>query len=121
MAPRAGIFEPITRGFKPHAWLYGAAMVLGIVTAALLSAPWLFWPLMIWTLLFLAHFLLAKSLEVTNDWVDERTEHTVMRAHDLSHIESIREHYEDNLARGAAREPKAPEASTADEESKTRS
>ena len=105
MAPRPGIFEPITRSFRPHAWLYGTAMLLGLALAVLWSAAWLFWPLMIWSLLFLVHFLVTKSLEVTNDWVDERTERTTLRAQDISHIESIRERYENSIAPAAAQEP----------------
>ena len=59
------------------------------------GAWWLFWPWMVWLLVFAVHFLVVKSLTVKSDWVDERTAETVDHAYDLSHIMSIRKRYDD--------------------------
>ena len=46
-----------------------------------------------------------KSLGISSDWVDQRTERTASKASDISHIESIRERYERSLARSQVKGP----------------
>lgn len=99
MAPRPDIPALAIRYFRPHAWAYGIALLLAAGLALISAAGWLFWPMMAWTILFLVHFLVVKSLGVTGDWVAERTENTAHKAFDISHIESIRESYEKSAAR----------------------
>jgi hypothetical protein len=99
MVPKPGIPELATRYFRPHAWAYGSAVLLALMLALGSVELWLFWPLMVWTVLFLLHFLVVKSLDVDSDWVAERTEKTAMKAFDISHIESIRESYEKSSSR----------------------
>jgi hypothetical protein len=98
-APKPGIIELATRYFRLHAWVYGIAMLLASMLALGAVELWLFWPVMVWTVLFLVHFLVLKSLDVDGDWVAERTEKTALKAFDISHIESIRESYEKSASR----------------------
>jgi hypothetical protein len=101
--PKPGILELATRYFRPHAWAYGIALILEAILALISGGLWLFWPLMIWTILFLIHFLVVKSLNIDGAWVAARTEKTAMKAFDISHIETIREKYEKQYP-GAARD-----------------
>ncbi len=105
MAPKNDIFDLARLYYRPHAWSYGIAMLLGSLLALVTAALWLFWPLMVWTLLFLAHFLLVKSLNVDSDWVAARTQKTAMKAFDISHIETIREGYEKSPTRFESKDP----------------
>ena len=117
MAPKLGILELTIRYFALHAWLYGIAVLLAVILALLSVGWWFFWPLMIWTTLFLLHFLVVKSLGVSSDWVDERTERTAKKAFDLSHIESIRESYEKSISRSETQDVKARDAAPEEDKS----
>jgi len=99
MIHRTDIPASATRYYRPHAWAYGIAMLLAAVLALISSAIWVFWPLMVWTILFLIHFLVVRSLDVDSDWVAERTDKTAKKAFDISHIETIRESYEKSASR----------------------
>ena len=99
MARRPGFLELSIRYFRLHAWVYGIAVLLALTQALRSAGWWWFWPLIVWTVLFLLHFLVVKSLGVSSDWVAERTEKTAMRAFDISHIETIRESYEKSPSR----------------------
>lgn len=105
MTPGPGILELATRFFRLHAWAYGVAVLLALTQALRSVEWWFFWPLMVWTVLFLLHFLVVKSLGVSNDWVAERAEKTAKKAFDISHIESIRESYEKSVSRSGTNEP----------------
>ncbi len=105
MAPKPGILELATRYFRPHAWIYGIAMLLASMLALGSVAGWVFWPLMVWTILFLLYFLVVKSLDVDSGRVAERTEKTAMKAFDISHIETIRESYEKSASRLEGEDP----------------
>ncbi len=108
-APKPGILKLATRYYRPHAWTYGSAMLLTLMLALGSVDFWLFWPMMVWTILFTIHFLVAKSLDVDGDWVAERTEQTAMKAFDISHIETIRESYEKSASRYEEKDPGASE------------
>ncbi len=110
-APKSGIFELAARYFRPHAWAYGIAVLLAFLLALASVELWLFWPMMVWTILFTIHFLVVKSLDVDSDWVAERTEKTAMKAFDISHIETIRETYEKSSSRFKERDPGKDEGS----------
>lgn len=93
-APKPGILELATQYFRPHAWAYGIALFLAAILALISGALWFFWPLMVWTILFLIHYLVVKSLNIDGNWVAARTEKTAMKAFDISHIQTIREKFE---------------------------
>ena len=111
MAPKPGNLELATRYLRPHAWVYGIAVLLAAMLALGSIELWLFWPLMVWTFLILLHFLVVKTLNVDSDWVAERTEKTAMKAFDISHIESIRERYEKSSSRFEESDPDEGEGS----------
>jgi hypothetical protein len=99
MAKEFDILESAIRYFRPHAWVYGIALLAAAVLALISGGLWFFWPLMVWTILFLLHLLVVKSASVSDDWVAERAAKTAVKAYDLGHIESIRERQESDSAR----------------------
>ena len=89
--------EPIwldTRFYKGHSVIYGSAVVGWGVAVAFIPGDWsLFWPIMIWTLAYMIHFLIFKGNHIDEDWVTDRVERITDEAKDLSHIEAIRGDY----------------------------
>jgi hypothetical protein len=105
MAKEFDILASAIRYFRPHAWAYGIALLLAAILALISGGLWFFWPLMVWTILFLLHFLVVKSLDVDSDWVAKRTEKTATKAFDISHIETIRESYKKSASRLEGNDP----------------
>jgi hypothetical protein len=82
--------------FRLHAW----AFVLGNI--ALSAANWVqggdwwaFWPLAVWSVLLLAHYLVMRARTVDQRWVEERTEDVRSKSYDRAHIDSIEARYSD--------------------------
>jgi cell division protein FtsW (lipid II flippase) len=53
---------------------------------------WAFWPLVVWGLVLMLHFLLHRASAVNEAWVEERTLDLHSKSYDASHIADIREH-----------------------------
>lgn len=52
---------------------------------------WFFWPLIIWTVIFLLHLMVIRTIDVEDEWVDDRTDQLADNAFDFGHISAIRE------------------------------
>jgi CBS-domain-containing membrane protein len=50
---------------------------------------WAFWPLAIWSLALVAHYLVYKSRRVDERWVEERTDDVRSQSYDRAHMDSI--------------------------------
>lgn len=78
------------RNFRRH---FAAFLVVNVaLTAANIvgGAPWwAFWPLAIWSLPLLVHYLFYKASTIDDAWVDERIEDLRAKSYDLSHIHDI--------------------------------
>ena len=82
------------RVYKTHGVIYVIALLAWVTAVALIPGDWsLFWPIMVWTILFMIHFLVFKGTHVDEEWVEERVERINEEAKDLSHIEAIRDDY----------------------------
>ena len=82
------------RVYKGHSLIYGLAVILWSIAVAFIPGDWsLFWPIMIWTIGYMIHFLIYKGTHVDEKWVAERVERLTDDAKDLGHIEAIRDHY----------------------------
>ncbi|MGH8742512.1 MAG: 2TM domain-containing protein, partial [Burkholderiales bacterium] len=58
-----------------------------------MGAPWwAVWPLVLWGLLVVLHFLYHRATSVDDAWVDERALDLRSRSYDLGHIDDIRRH-----------------------------
>ncbi len=84
------------RRHKPVAllWRHGllfACVAALMVTARVTFAPWmpLFWPLLIWYVLFSLHFLLVRSLTANDQWADDRADKLRRHAYDFQHVKDI--------------------------------
>ena len=105
MEAKLDILQLVTRYFRPHAFIYAVAVLLGLMFLLFSVGGWFFWPLLIWTIVFLAHFLIVKSMNIDSDWVAERTAKTADKAYDLSHVESIRERHHGAAPEDAGDDP----------------
>ena len=93
--------------FRRH--LFAFVLVNVVLTGINVSMGppwWAFWPLILWGLVLLVHFLVHRASAVDESWVDERTLDLRSKSYDASHIGDIREHPAPSLqdeARGPAK------------------
>jgi hypothetical protein len=83
----------VARAFRPHLVAY--LLVNAGLTAlnVYLGAPWwAVWPLVLWGLLLMLHFLYYRATSVDEAWVEERTLDLRSKSYDMGHIDDIREH-----------------------------
>ena len=79
------------RIFRVHLAIYAGVNGLLFLINLLTDGPWwIFWPLFGWGAVVAAHWLYAKSANVDEHWVDERTMAVRLGASDLSHMEDIK-------------------------------
>ena len=82
------------RVYKTHRVIYFITLLAWVTAVLFIPGDWsLFWPIMVWTILFMIHFLVFKGTHVDEEWVEERVERINEEAKDLSHIEAIRDDY----------------------------
>ena len=81
----------VARAFKPHvyAYLIVNAALTGVNVYA--GAPWwAVWPLVLWGMLLMLHFLYCRATTVDEAWVEERTLDLRSKSYDAGHIDDIR-------------------------------
>ena len=72
-------------------------------------------PMLIWAIFILAHYLFIRATATDQDWVEERSSNIMMNATDLSHIDAIRERYEEKERQIAASEKSGDDRSPTDQ------
>jgi len=83
----------VARTFKGHflAYLLVNAVLTGV--NVYMGAPWwAVWPLLVWGLLVMLHYLVYRAGSVKDAWVEERTLDLRSKSYDMGHIDDIREH-----------------------------
>lgn len=81
----------IARSFKPHLLTYLCVNAALTAVNVYMGAPWwAVWPLVLWGLLLMLHFLVHRATSVDDAWVDERADDVRSRSYDLGHIDDIR-------------------------------
>lgn len=94
-----------------HEWALSAAIVLWFIAYFAIPGEWsVFWPMLIWAIAFIVHFLVVKSLSIDPEWIEERTARVTDESKDLGHIENIRGDYTGRVrpAADAADDDQAP-------------
>ena len=82
------------RVYKTHRVIYFITLLAWVTAVLFIPGDWsLFWPIMVWTISFMIHFLVFKGTNVDEEWVEERVGWINEEAKDLSHIEAIRDDY----------------------------
>ncbi|MDA1098871.1 MAG: hypothetical protein O2967_07780 [Proteobacteria bacterium] len=73
-----------------HGLLFVVSAIL-MVGGRVTWMPWmpLFWPLVIWYVVFSLHFLLVRSLSASDDWADDRADKLRRYAYDFQHVKDI--------------------------------
>jgi hypothetical protein len=82
--------------FRLHLWLFVVGN-LALNTANWFVGHWwwAFWPLVAWSLVLGAHYLVYKSRRVDPHWVEERTEDVRSKSYDRAHMDSIQARHSD--------------------------
>jgi hypothetical protein len=76
--------------FRRHLLLFVAVNVVLHAINVYTGAPWwAFWPLVVWSMILLAHYLVYRARRVDERWVKERTEDVRSKSYDRAHIDSI--------------------------------
>jgi len=82
----------LSRSFLPyHQRIYACVMGVTIVSQFIWPTEWwFFWPLLIWTVIFTLHLMVMRTIDVDEDWVDERSDKVADNAFDFGQMEAIR-------------------------------
>lgn len=79
--------------FRRHLTAFVIVNVLLTAVNIAMGPPWwAFWPLIVWGLGLMVHFLVYRASAVDETWVEERTQDLRSKSYDASHIDDIREH-----------------------------
>lgn len=74
----------------------GALFLIDLLTP---GSWWFLWPMLAWGAAVAAHWLYVKSVNIDDDWAQQRTEDIRLQAYDLGHIEDIDKRHEKAEAR----------------------
>ena len=83
---------------------------VGLTAVNVYSGPpwWAFWPLILWGIVLMLHFLVHRAKTVDEAWAEERTLDLRSKSYDAGHIDDIRGHPAPSIeeeARNPARQP----------------
>ncbi|HSH06207.1 MAG TPA: 2TM domain-containing protein [Burkholderiales bacterium] len=79
------------RRFRRHFAVFLAVNLVLTAANVVMGAPWwAFWPLAIWSVALLVHYLVYKTSTIDDAWVDARVEDLRSKSYDLSHIDDIK-------------------------------
>jgi MFS family permease len=84
------LMERAVAAFRAHFVVFVAGGAVLLVLAAATGWRWIYWPVMVWGVLLLGHYLIYKTRTVDARWVDERTEELYLKSYDRDHIQNIR-------------------------------
>ena len=96
-AARSGAKRFLRRHLMAYAGVNGVLFLINLLTA---GPWWFFWPVFGWGIAVTAHWLYVKSVDIDDQWVDQRTEEVRQSAYDLGHIEDIEKRYGKTRPRG---------------------
>lgn len=95
------------RYLRIHLRAYAAAAVpFVIVNLVAAGGGWFFWPVVVWGVFVIVHYMYVKSLTIDNGWAQRRARDVTGKAYDAGHIEDIHKRYRDNRVAGRGSEPR---------------
>ena len=84
----------LMRYFALHRTLFLVCLsVLFAVNWLIEDSGWFFWLALVWVMGLVIHFCIVKSIDVDEDWADERAMDLRTKSYDLKHINAIRGRY----------------------------
>ena len=97
-AKDSGADRNLRRHLLAYVVVNGALFLINLATA---GAWWFYWPIFGWGIALTAHWLYIKSVNIDDEWAEERTMDVHLGAYDLGHIKDIEKRYEnvDSLER----------------------
>ena len=66
---------------------------LGLANVVTGGVWWAFWPLIATAIFLGLHYIVYKSLTVSEEWADERVEEINLKSYDRGHIEDLKARY----------------------------
>jgi hypothetical protein len=86
-------FVRARRAYRRHVALFiGVNVALTVVNIFVGTGWWAFWPLAVWSAVFVVHFMRYKALTVDERWVDARAAELRIKSYDRDHIDNIAAH-----------------------------
>jgi hypothetical protein len=73
--------------------LIGGLIILFLINRLTAGSGWFFWVCLAWSVIFAVHFFVVKSINVDEDWADDRAYELREKSYDLKHIRDIRKSY----------------------------
>ncbi len=95
-AERDRAVRRLRRHILAYAAVNGALFLIDLLTP---GSWWFLWPMFGWGVALAAHWLYVKSVNIDDDWAQQRTEDIRLQAYDLGHIQDIEKRHEKAEAR----------------------
>jgi hypothetical protein len=88
----------LTTRLSQSLYWHRSVLIVGLAALLLLTwlitaSGWLFWVCLSWGMIFAIHYFLVKSINVDEDWADDRAYDLREKSYDLRHIRDIRRSY----------------------------
>lgn len=99
MTPRlsGGRFLPTRFHFLRHVSVYLVSTVVFVILDLLTDGNWWnFWVMVIWFIILSVHYFAAGTVDVDDDWANERVEDLRVSSYDYDHIGSIKHRVKTN-------------------------
>lgn len=78
------------QALRAHVWAYVVgACALSAVNWLIGSTWWSFWPLAVWGVVLVAHYLMRKTSSADEHWADEHAAEVHAKSYDVDHIDRI--------------------------------
>ena len=94
---RASVLKDrLIRTLPIHMTAYGIAATLAAMIQIFAPVSFsLLKPMLFWAMLLIPHYLYVRAVNIDQDWADERSSTITYNATDLSHIDDIKQRYEE--------------------------
>ena len=68
-------------------------LILALINWIVSGTGWFFWIAITWVMILVIHFCIVRSIDVDEDWADERARDLRLKSYDYRHIDAIRSSY----------------------------
>ena len=95
--PRASVLKNrLIRALPIHMTAYGIVATLAAMVQIFSPVSFsLLKPMLFWAMLLIPHYLYVRAVNIDQEWADERSSTITYNATDLSHIDDIKQRFEE--------------------------
>ncbi len=88
--------EQLIRYLPHHLAAYGVVAALAAIIQIVSPVGFsLLKPMLFWAIFLIVHYLYVRAVNIDQEWVDERSSTITLNATDLSHIDDIKQRFEE--------------------------